>query len=45
MILLDLINLDEISTVNSMREKKMFEPSAKVGATRIYLEAIRQRGT
>ena len=32
MTLLDVIDLDEILTVNSTWEKKLFEPRAKVGA-------------
>ena len=33
MTLLDVIDLDEILIVNSMRDKKFFEPLAKGGAT------------
>ena len=32
MTLLDVIDWDEISTVNSMKENKFFEPRVKVGA-------------
>ena len=32
MTLLDVIDLDEILTVNSTWEKKLFEPRTKVGA-------------
>ena len=36
MTLLDVIDLDEILIVNSMRDKKFFEPLAKGGATLVW---------
>ena len=36
MTLLDVINLDKMWTANSMREKKLFVPRAKVGAALVW---------
>ena len=36
MTLMDVIDLDEIVTVNSMWEIQIFEPWAKVGATLVW---------